>query len=50
MVAEAPTVAFSLELNDEQRQLQQWVHGFGLGFSDTTSILRGTFQPLGLFA
>ena len=28
MVAEAPTVAFSLELNDEQRQLQQWVHGF----------------------
>ena len=29
MVADAPeTVAFSLELNDEQRQLQQWVHGF----------------------
>ncbi len=29
MVVEAPeTVAFSLELNDEQRQLQQWVHGF----------------------
>ncbi|MCI0855265.1 MAG: acyl-CoA dehydrogenase family protein, partial [Chloroflexi bacterium] len=28
MVAEAPTVAFSLELNDDQRQLQQWVHGF----------------------
>ena len=28
MVAEAPAVAFSLDLNDEQRQLQQWVHGF----------------------
>ncbi|MCH8160972.1 MAG: acyl-CoA dehydrogenase family protein, partial [Chloroflexi bacterium] len=28
MVAEAPAVEFSLDLNDEQRQLQQWVHGF----------------------
>ena len=28
MVAEAPVVEFSLDLNDEQRQLQQWVHGF----------------------
>ena len=29
MVAEAPeAVAFSLELNDEQKQFQQWVHGF----------------------
>jgi alkylation response protein AidB-like acyl-CoA dehydrogenase len=24
----APAATFSLELNDEQRQLQEWVHGF----------------------
>ncbi len=27
-VQELPTVTFSLELNDEQRQMQEWVHGF----------------------
>ncbi len=27
-VQDPPTTAFSLELNDEQRQLQEWVHGF----------------------
>jgi acyl-CoA dehydrogenase len=26
--AQAPPVLFSLDLNDEQRQLQEWVHGF----------------------
>ncbi len=26
--AQAPTLSFSLDLNDEQRQLQEWVHGF----------------------
>ncbi len=25
---QAPTLSFSLDLNDEQRQLQEWVHGF----------------------
>ncbi|MEX2157890.1 MAG: acyl-CoA dehydrogenase family protein [Dehalococcoidia bacterium] len=27
-VDDRPTVAFSLDLNDEQRQFQEWVHGF----------------------
>ena len=27
-VQDPPAVAFSLELNDEQRQMQEWVHGF----------------------
>ena len=27
-VEDPPGVAFSLELNDEQRQLQEWLHGF----------------------
>src|SRR3970040_531698 len=27
-VEEIPTVTFSLELNDDQRQMRDWVHGF----------------------
>ena len=27
-IAEAPTAVYSLELSDEQKQFQQWVHGF----------------------
>src|SRR3990170_8402934 len=27
-VEEIPAVTFSLELNDEQRQMRDWVHGF----------------------